>query len=1432
MNAEVAAAENVFQGRYEILSLLRKEDLAALYEGRQLATGQRVAIKVLRPGRDGGSPDAARRRGARFRREMRFCAQLHHPHIVRLIDSGQTDAGQLYSVFELVPGQSLAELLEAEGALEPHEARHLMLQVLDALSCAHGRGVVHGGLRPGAITIVLTGARRNALVLDFGIGAAIAGARGDADETPAESAPVYAAPEQRRGFPPTARSDLYAWGLVFLECLTGRPAVIGAAAPAGPHRPGRPPPVRIPPALLGHPLGALLRRTILEDLGARSVTAESLLRELEACSTAELRREDLIEPAAAPAPVRPGGAAEAAEDRSAIEPTARASWAAAQRGIGPSVAGAAREDAAWPETLVRPAARGAEPTGGAEPGAGGAEPGAGGAEPAADGAVPASRPREAERRPLTAVCCVVTAAGPGMAAMEVEEIDELFGEVQELCAEVARRHRGRFAGALGDQVLLHFGFPVAQEDDARRAARAALEIAARIRGRSARLSAERGIAIDVRAGIHTGIVVALEGQQHIQHLGVTLQTAARLGALAAPGAVQASGDTHQLLRGAFELEATELRVSLGSARAAPVYRVREELPREAPERPGPGDEAAPLFGREQELALLIQRWRQIRRSAGQSVLVTGGPGIGKSRLALELARRLRLGPGDWLECRCMNDRRHSPLHPVVDLLERLLEPDAGDTSRSRLERLEALLSAYPFDLSDAVPVLAALLSIPLGDRYAPPQDPPQRQKERTFATLLSLLFERAERRPVLIVVEDLHWADALTIEWLGALVAEISSARVLALMTARPEFVPSWPTSGMLQIQLGRLDRAHVQAMTAAIAGGRALPGEVLEQIARRADGVPLFIEELTRMVLESGALREEGDRHVLAGPLSEVAIPTTLRGLLMARLDRLGRAKETAQAAAVLGREFSGEVLGAVSALGPEAVEEDLERLVAADLVHRRHRARSAVYMFRHALLRDAAYESLPRRTRQQAHARSARAIEERFPEIAEARPELLSWHHASAGQMRQAIAYAERAAERALQRPAGRVDETEAVTHLHNALGWLSALPEGRDRAMTELRLNNLLILALLDRRGYMNPELVAAVRRCEELNDSLGESPLTTPTLGAMFVYHHVRSPRREARAVADRLVASAERAGDTGQLVWSLPLLGQCLWIEGKLPEARASLERVLALYSPEAHGGQVFVYGLDARVYAEITLSVVLCLMGYTREALAHGEAAAAWAHRLQHVTSIGMAQLYRLMVYHACRMRANLATESRELTELVDRERLWFRDYCWTLRCSVDGDLDRLMEHVATLRDAGLLLGMTYYPSLEAELMAERAQHAAAIERLDDCLRTAERMGEEYYVPELYRLKAASVLACDPGASGGEACLQQAIVRARAQGARLPELRATLALCRTLLGQRRDDEALVLLSELDHWPAEYAALPELAEARGLLRELSDERRCA
>src|SRR5580704_10058990 len=490
----------VFQGRYEILHALRSGGFADVYKARQLATGQLVAVKVMHSAEGRGAADAEQRL-RRFEREMRLCAELHHPNIVGLIDSGRTDDGRLYLVFEFVPGQDLADLLAAEGALDPREARHLMLQVLDALGCAHGQGSVHRDLKPANIMVVSTGARRNALVLDFGIGALTALAAGEARLTASNEivcTPCYAAPEQVRGAAPTARSDLYAWGLVFLECLTGRPAVTGRSLQEVLLAQVSAEPIAIPAPILGHPLGAILRQALVKDVARRATTADGLLRELEACEVDGLRREDLL----------------ATRARAEL--------------------GSASTEAA-PETMRLdrpPHAKSALPTSAGESAAGGAP-----STPDGLQAPLPARPIEGERRPLTVVCCALTAAGPGLETVDVEEVDEALGAEQEVCAEIARRHRGSVAGALGESVFLYFGYLAAQEDDARRAARAALEIAAENRARSARLAAEQGVALEARIGIHTGLVLAREGQGSAQPFGTTTQIAARLSALAAPGAI-------------------------------------------------------------------------------------------------------------------------------------------------------------------------------------------------------------------------------------------------------------------------------------------------------------------------------------------------------------------------------------------------------------------------------------------------------------------------------------------------------------------------------------------------------------------------------------------------------------------------------------------------------------------------------------------------------------------------------------------------------------------------------------------------------------------------------------------------------------------------------------------------------------------------------
>lgn len=1331
---EGIAPGTVFQGRYEILSALGEGGFGVVYEGRQLTTGQRVAIKVMRRV-PGASATDARRRASRFQREMRFCARLHHPNIVRLIDSGQGEGEELYTVFEFVPGKNLAQVIADDGALDPMEARHLMLQVLDALSCAHAQGLVHRDIKPQNVMVVPTGARRNAIVLDFGIGVLVRRApEGEANVTSSNEilcTPAYTAPEQIRGLPPTARSDLYAWGLVFLECLTGKPVFDGGSLEQVIVAQASPDPILIPAALAGHPLGTILRHATVKEVAARAATAGELLRGLEACDVAGLRRADFLQP-----PV-PGA-----------DPSEQSPWEVVEEQPPPTAPSSAR--------------------------------GAG------------------ERRLVTVVCCALSPAAPDRLPIDVEEMDDLFAEGQEICAGVAWRYQGQVTAGPGNQVILSFGDPVAREDDALRAAHAAREVATAVAAWSARIGEERGFALELRMGIHTGLVVVREGAAGTRRLGWTTQVAARLSGLAAPGTIIVSRDVHRLLCGWFTFERMAGELPEGGA----VYRLQEEGTGTYPQL-----ERMPLFGREQELDLLLDRWRQVGQGSGQVVLVTGEPGIGKSRLTLELVRRLRGETHLCLEGRCAPDRRTSTLHPIVEAIDRLLDDCAA---AGRLDRLEALLSRRGFSLPETAPLLASLLSIPFAERYPTPADPPQRRKERTFHALLSLLFEVAQEQPILLLIEDLHWADPTSLEWLGALVQEAPSARVLALFTARPELLPPWPTSGMLQIQLGRLDRAYAERIVAHVAEDRALPVEVIEQIVGRADGVPLFVEELSRMVVESEGAPED----------SKLAVPTTLQGLLMARFDRLGPAKETIQLAAVLGREFGQEVLSAASLLGATEVERHLDQLVAADLVCRQRRARGPAYLFKHALIRDAAYDSLPRRARQELHARVARTLEERFPAIARTCPGVLMLHHAAAEQKRQAIVYAERAAASALEYPTS-AGVVEIEGHLQQALSWLTAIDDERERALTELRLNNLLVLAMLGRGGY-GVDAAAVIERCQSLNDELGESSLIASW--ASFTCCHMAGQRREARVLAERILTTVERSADTTYLAWALSSLGECMSLEGRHADARRHIERALSPDERAVRRDPMFV-GIDITIYARSTLSVSLFLMGEHERALTEGQVAVDAASDSKYPNTLGIALLYLAMIYHFAREREKVMDLTSRLTTLA--ERYLVGKYVWILRRWAEGDLDELNRCIAELQGFGYRLGQPHYLSMAAELRAEHGQHEAAIEQLDGCLQLAGEMGEMYYVPELYRLKAFSLQALgEHKTAESEACLRQAIALAREQGARMPEARSTLALCRSLDRQGRRGEVRALLGEICAWPVQHAGMPELAEARALLGELT------
>ena len=640
---------------------------------------------------------------------------------------------------------------------------------------------------------------------------------------------------------------------------------------------------------------------------------------------------------------------------------------------------------------------------------------------------PEARPPEAERRQLTVLFCDLVDSTALASQLDPEELREVVRAYQATCAKVIARFEGHIAQYLGDGLLVYFGYPLAHEDDAQRAVGAGLGMVEAMGQLNTRLGQERGVQLAVRLGCHTGLVVVGEvgegPRQEQLALGETPNLAARLQAIAAPNTLVISAATFQLLGGFFACQPLGTPLLKGFAQPLEIYQVLYESTARSRLEAAGSTGLTPLVGREQDVGLLRERWAQVKDGVGQVVLLSGEAGIGKSRLVQVLKEHVATEPQAWLTpCQCSPYYQHSALYPMIDLLERVvLRFDREESPQQKLSKLEGLVVQYGLPLAEAVPLLAALLSLPLPADYAALPLSPEQQKQKTLQALLTMLLRIAAQQPVLFVMEDLHWVDPTTLELLSLLVDQGPTARILALFTFRPDFSPPWTgRSHLTQVTLPRLPRRQAVEMTGLVAHNKALPTEVVEQVVAKTDGVPLFVEELTKMVLESGLLQERAERYELTGSLPPLAIPTTLHDSLMARLDRLAAVKGLAQLGATLGREFSYDLLQAVAPWDEDTLQRGLHQLVAAEFLYQRGLPPQATYRFKHALIQDAAYQSLLRSTRQQHHQRIGQVLEARFPELCETQPELLAHHYTEAGLNAQAIPYWQRAGQRAVERSA----------------------------------------------------------------------------------------------------------------------------------------------------------------------------------------------------------------------------------------------------------------------------------------------------------------------------------------------------------------------------------------------------------------------------
>jgi class 3 adenylate cyclase/predicted ATPase len=1034
----------------------------------------------------------------------------------------------------------------------------------------------------------------------------------------------------------------------------------------------------------------------------------------------------------------------------------------------------------------------------------------------------------AERRRLTVMFCDLVGSTAISSQLDPEDLREVIAAYHRAVAAVVAQFDGFIAKYMGDGVLVYFGYPRAHEDDAERAVRAGLGVIDAV----GRLDV-KSVKLQARVGIATGLVVVgdLIGEGSAQEqsvVGETPNLAARLQSLAEPGAVVIAASTRRLVGDLFEyrdLGALEVKGLAGPVPASEVLRPSVVASRFEALR---GSALSPLIGRDEEIDLLLRRWSRVKAGHGQIVLVSGEAGLGKSRITAELAERLRAEPHLRLRYFCSPYHQDSALYPFIDQLGRASGFARDEPPAAKLEKLETLLAlAAPPD--EDVAFLADLMSLPGSERYPLPNLSPQRKKERTLEALIRQLEGLAQQQPVVMVFEDAHWIDPTSRELLDLTVERVRSLPVLLIMTFRPEFQPRWTGQPQVtMLALSRLDRPDRTALVERIAGGKALPDEVAAQIVDRTDGVPLFVEELTKSVLESGLLREERDRYVLDRALPPFAIPTSLHDSLMARLDRLASVRLVAQIGAAIGREFSYTLLHAVSRLPEDELQTALGRLVASELVFQRGTPPDAVYAFKHALVQDAAHGSLLRSSRQQLHAQIAEALETHSPEMMDGQPELLAQHYAEAGLVEKSVAYWGKAGRKSVARSA----MAEAAAQLHEGLDQLTLLPDNRQRQRKELEFWSALGAVLLAVKGYAAPETGQAYARARELWERLGSPSEFLHIPFGQSRYHMARGELDLARRLDEDLLRLSRQRNDSAELALGHLSSGRNLMFAGRFGSSRSHLKEVLALYDPISHRSLVHQAGIHPQVVSQAYLGVVLFCLGFPNQALAQSNEAIAEARRLAHQPSLASSLEYGTTVLSLVGDNAILGEWIDQLVAVTTEQGFPFWRALGTIFYgwfkAKNGDVTEGVSLLRSGSTAYRATGAGAWIPYQIALLVRACEIAGQIEeglsRLDEALQIVERTGERWFAAELNRHKGQLLLR-QGHSEAAEKLYYKALSIAEEQEAKLWELRAAASLARLRRDQDRHAEARDLLAPVYGWFTEGFDTPDLKEAKALLNEL-------
>ena len=1045
---------------------------------------------------------------------------------------------------------------------------------------------------------------------------------------------------------------------------------------------------------------------------------------------------------------------------------------------------------------------------------------------------PAYQSGAAERRQLTVMFADLVGSTEMAGKLDPEDMRDAITLYQECVTRHVNGIEGNVAKYMGDGVLCYFGWPQAHEDDPERAARAALNIIADLES----AFASNGERLEARIGIATGLVVVgdLIGEGASQEeavIGETPNLAARLQGVAEPGQVVVSDTTRHLLSHSLEVEHLGQKDLKGISRPVDAYAILGEHEASIIAGANLSASSTPLIGRETEISLLMDRWSNAVEGEGQVFVLSGEPGIGKSQISATLVNNLEGQPHKILQFQCSPYYANTTFYPVIGYLERSANFSRKDSETVKLDKLEALIRTVFEDTTPFDALFAAMLSLPL-DRYPAIGLEPLKQREKTIDAFVDFVAGQSRQTPLLFLFEDAHSCDASTLDVLTALVQRVAELPIFQLITHRPAFEPPWQSFGhVTQYNLNRLAKRHSVSIIEGITGGKQLPSQIVDQILEKTDGIPLFVEELTRTVLDAGFLVEKEDAYILEGPLPPFAIPSSLQDSLMAKLDRLSPLKEVAQIGASIGREFTFELLACVSPQTDRDLQKSLQELTLNEIILARGTPPDATYTFKHALVQDAAYSSLLKSRRQQLHAKIANALTEEFAAQVELQPELAALHFSAAGLVAEAVPHWLSAGLIAISKSANE----EAINHFTNGLDCLSATSESAARDEQELLLRAMLGVAQFTARGYASPELGENYENALSLAGRIGDTPYKSPALFGVWAYHLMRVNHAKATEVYSEAIEQARKTGVPHEMTAALAAATTSSIFKGQAQLGIDYSEASWSAYDKATHGDLVALYGQDVGLWCADFGSWAVWLDGRSDEADRRYGEANRLAEELGHPLSLASGLVHASLLY-------SMAGDVDRTLEYADKtivvcedvgiparlvEALIMKGWALSQNGHIEDGIALTQQGMDGWRGAGAEIARPWWLALQSQQFSIKGDYESAQGCLDEALSTVERSGENLWLPELHRLKGQLLLDIDATqTSEAEAHFQLAMSTANQQVSKFWELRAATSLGALMNERGNREQALTMIQPLYDGFTEGAETLDLRNARQVLSTLN------